>query len=109
MTSIGAQGGGLLSAMFQVISPGASQAITTGAASVQAADFASGVTILRVFATQDCWIAFGTSPTAVVEGSSSMFLPAGIVEYFERKELEKIAVIQASTAGKLYITEGSTS
>lgn len=95
--------------MFQCISPGVSSVLTVNATSAASGDFTAGVTILRLFSTVDCWIAFGSAPTAVAEAAGSMFLPAGIVEYFERKEGEKLAVIQSSTTGKLYITEGATS
>ena len=108
MSSIGAIADGFTKGMFQVISPGNSQAITINGVSVQAADFSANVTIIRLFSTVDCWVSFGTNPTAVVEGSSSMFLGGGIVEYFEIKTGEKIAVIRNSINGKLYVTEGST-
>jgi hypothetical protein len=105
--SIGAQGMGLNPEMFQVISPGVSQVLTVNSSSVQSALPQSGVSIVRLFSTVDAWIAFGASPTAVAEGASSLFLPGGIVEYFQISSTEKIAVIQSSTAGKLYITEGA--
>jgi hypothetical protein len=107
--SIGAQGMGLTPAMFQCISPGVSQVLTVGAASVQSALPQAGVTIVRLFSTVDAWISFGSNPTAAAEGASSMFLPGGIVEYFQIGNTEKLAVIQSTTGGKLYITEGSNS
>jgi len=109
MSSIAAVADGFQKGMFQVISPGVSQTLTVGASSVQAAAFTEGVTIVRLFSTVDAWVAFGSNPTAAVEGSSSLFLPGGVVEYFERKEGEKLAVIRNTASGKLYITEGSTS
>ena len=109
MSSIGAAGDGFQKGFFQVISPGVSQVVAIGAASVQANGFSDGVTVIRLFANVDCWLAFGSNPTAAAEAAGSMLLPAGVVEYFERKEGEKIAVIQSSSTGKLYITEGSTS
>ena len=108
MSSIGAVGEGLVPTMFQVISPGTSQAVTVGAASVQAAAFGADVSIIRLFSTVDAWVSFGANPTAVIEGSSSMFLPGGVVEYFEINTGEKLAVIRNSASGKLYVTEGST-
>lgn len=109
MSSIAAVADGFQKGMFQVISPGVSQALTVNSVSVQAASFTSGVTIIRLFSTVDAWVSFGTNPTAVVEGAASMFLPGGIVEYFEIKEGEKLAVIRNLASGKLYVTEGSTS
>jgi len=109
MTSIGAQAGGLLKDMFQVISPGACSVLAVGVSSVPLPLPSQGVTILRLFSTVDCFVSFGSSPTASVEGATSMFLPSGVVEYFERKETETLAVITATAQpGKLYVTEGST-
>lgn len=109
MSSVGAVADGFQKGMFQCVSPGVSQAITVGAASVQASSFSDGVTIIRLFSTVDAWVSFGSNPTAVVEGASSMFLPGGILEYFEIKNGEKLAVIRNTASGKLYITEGATS
>lgn len=98
---------GLYTDTFQAISPGASYAYDTATgASAQGATPTAGVTIIRLFATEDCWIAFGSNPTAVA--GSSMFLPAGIVEYFELSTGERIAFLAVSKAGKLYLTEGGT-
>lgn len=107
--SIAAIADGFQKGMFQVISPGKSYALAVGAASVQSALPQSGVTIVRLFSTVDAWVSFGANPIAVAEGPSSMFLPGGIVEYFEIRLDEKIAVIQATTSGNLYITEGGAS
>ncbi len=105
--SIGAVADGFQKEMFQCISPGTSQALAVGGSSVQSALPQTGVTIVRLFSTADCFVAFGSNPTAVVEGASSMFLPAGIVEYFEIRIDEKLAVISATAlTGKLYVTEG---
>lgn len=109
MSSIGAIADGFQKDMFQCISPGVSQAVTVGASSVQAAAPSSGVSIVRLFCTVDAWVAFGTDPTAAIEGASSLFLPGGVVEYFEIKTGEKLAVIRNTASGKLYVTEGSTS
>lgn len=107
--SIAAVADGFQKGMFQVISPGASQALAISGVSNQSNAHPDGTSIIRLFSTTDCWIAFGTNPTAVKEAAGSMFLPAGIVEYFECRPVEKIAVIQDSASGKLYLTEGATS
>lgn len=110
MSSIAARADGPSMDSFQCISPGVCSVLSVGGSSVALAQPSTGVTILRLFSTVDCFVAYGSSPTATVEGSGSLFLPAGIVEYFERKEGETLAVIAAgSSAGKLYVTEGSTS
>lgn len=105
--SIGAIADGFQKDMFQCISPGVSKVLSVGAASVQSTLPSEGVTIVRLFSTVDAWVSFGSNPIAAAESSSSMFLPGGIVEYFETRPDEKIAVIQSAIPGKLYITEGS--
>lgn len=108
MPSIAARGDGFQNGMFQVISPGISQVLTVNSGSVTAASFSSGVSIIRLFSTVDAWISFGSAPVAIAENANSMFLPGGIVEYFEIKSGETLAVIQSVSSGKLYITEGGT-
>jgi hypothetical protein len=64
---------------------------------------------VRLVATVPCWVAFtvtiGTAPVAVRLGSGSMFLPAGLPEYFWVRQGEQIAAIADAAAGSLYITE----
>lgn len=60
---------------------------------------------VRLIATSNCWIAFGTSPVAVASGAGSIYLPLGTPEYFWVIAGEKIAVIQDSAAGLLNIGE----
>lgn len=59
---------------------------------------------IRLCATSDCWIAFGTAPTAVA-GAPSMYLPANVPEYFWVNYGEKVAVIRNTADGNLCITE----
>jgi hypothetical protein len=63
----------------------------------------NGTTIFRIMCTADVYLAVGLSPTAT---SSSAFLPANYIEYFQIGPGEKIAVIQSTTTGTCYITEG---
>jgi hypothetical protein len=60
---------------------------------------------VRIVATAACWVAFGTAPIAVLRAANSMYLPAGLPEYFWVQAGEQIAVIQDAAAGFLYITE----
>lgn len=89
----------------EAIFPGTSQTRTFTGTSAQSSAITAGVTIVRLFATQDCFVAFGANPTAA---ATSMFLAAGIVEYVGVTGGDKIAAIQSSAAGTLYITEGAT-
>jgi len=63
---------------------------------------------IRVVATSDCWISFGTNPVAVVGASSAILLPAGVPEYFWVVPGERLAVIQATGGGSLNIAEMAT-
>ena len=108
----------------QASRPGVSQAIAVGATNVISATFATGnqgvnrrqdtgVVVapsvytqhVRLVATVPCWVSFGTSPVAGVRGVNSMFIPAGLPEYFWVRRGERISVTQDATAGFLYITE----
>ena len=107
----------------QAARPALSQNVAIGVASVQSLAFStgpvgsyavgpvSGVPIttpnntlhVRLVATSDCYVAFGANPTAVV--GTSMLIPAMTPEYFWVLPGEKLAVLQASAAGTLNITE----
>jgi len=84
------------------IFPGASQRVAVGAASVQSTVLGPQTGLVRVCASTDCNIAFGINPVAT---ATSLYLPAGAIEYFGVNPGEKIAVIQVSTGGFLFITE----
>ena len=86
-----------------VLRPNTSQMVAIGAASVQSAAVAATTEIVRLVATVDCFVAFGTNPTAVA--NTSMRLVAGLPELFRINSSAKVAVIQASGGGSLYITE----
>ena len=62
-------------------------------------------TMIGLFATQDCWIVFGSNPTAASNNGSCRFLPGGIQFHFRIKDGDKIAVIQDSASGDLHIAE----
>lgn len=93
---------------FQVILPTAalSQKITTSGTSQQSSAVAANCSVVRLYCTQDVYIAIGANPTAVT--TTSLFLPANTVEYFGCAGADKIAAIQASSGGTLYISEGAT-
>lgn len=84
---------------------GTSQNATVGAASTAVTNgFAAGIHDVRVVCTTNCWITFGASPTATT-GAGSMYLPAGLVEYFHVSPGQKVAVIQDSAGGTLNVAE----
>lgn len=91
---------------FSAIYIGTSQKIAVGAASVASSVFSAGVTVMRLYADADCYVTIGSVPVA---SATSMFLPAGILEYVGIDANDKIAVIQSgSSTGTLYLTEGRT-
>jgi hypothetical protein len=85
-------------------SVGAITPVTIGAASAQSAAMPAGTRAVRLVATVDCFVEFGTNPTATSSGAATgFFMPAGSVEYFVALEGHKVAVIQGSGAGTLYL------
>lgn len=75
--------------------------VTVGATSAQSSVAPPQIYRARVAAkTSDMWILVGANPTAT---TSSVFMPAGAVEYIDIRPGEKIAAIQDSAAGALNI------
>lgn len=77
---------------------------TVGASSVQSSAKSNGreYVVVRLVADTDVHIEIGSNPTAT---TSSEFLPANTVEYKKINSGDKIAHIQASAGGSLYISE----
>jgi len=90
--------------IYQAIYVGPSQTIAIGSGSVQSVAVSSTCDIVRIACDQDCFVEIGLNPTA---STGSMFFPKGSVEYFGVDGNYKVAVIQKTTAGTLYITEGA--
>jgi hypothetical protein len=99
--------------------PYTNQSVAIGAGSVACTAFSTnaqnrvGISVapnqtthIRVVATVNCWISFGNPPTAALaRDPASMYLPAGLPEYFWVSPGSQIAVIQDSAGGSLYISE----
>lgn len=75
--------------------------ITVGAASAASAVLGSGTRAVRVVSTTNCWVEISSNPTAVAD--TSFYLPAGVVEYFAATPTDKVAAIQATAGGFLYL------
>lgn len=81
--------------------PKTSQAVAyTGTAGTSTA-FTTGVDVIRIVASTDCFVA--VNETAVAD--TSMFMPANQVEYIKVEGYDTISAIQSSSGGNLYITE----
>lgn len=63
--------------------------------------------IITVYATEDCWLRFGSDPTAVANDGDSTFLPATIMRSYRVKRGDKLAVIRDSASGNLHIAGGA--
>lgn len=90
---------------FEAIVPGVSQALAFTGTSAQSAALQASTTLIRLFATTDCFIQVGTNPTAAA--NTSMFIAAGIYEYIGVAPGALVAAIQSSAGGTLYITEAA--
>lgn len=83
------------------LTPGVSSKLAFTSASAQSGVLAG--TIVRVVATQNCHLAFGANPTAAADGSC-IYLPLGTTAYFSVASGCKVAAVQDSAPGNLFIT-----
>lgn len=82
---------------------GASQTVTISGTSAQSSAVGTYTFVVRLISTTDCYVAFASNPTAT---TSDMFIPGDKIERFFRiRPGDKIAAIQDSAGGTLYITE----
>lgn len=93
------QGGG-----FEALEPGTSQSLVINSNTVQSSQFSAKTSIIRLFSTVDCFLAFGPNPAA--SSSGGYFLPGGIIDFVGVNNKPKLAVTWSASAGTLYITEG---
>lgn len=91
---------------IQAMRIGTTQTISiTGSSAATANAFSKNTIIVRLVATQPCFVTISTgTPTATTSG---LYLPAGIPEYFGVNGYEtlKAAALAESASGTLYITE----
>lgn len=87
------------------ISDGSTQSVAVSGTSAQSTAISGNAGYVRLFATTMCHIRVGSNPTAT---TSNMPLAANVPEYFVAPSGTKIAVIQNSASGTLYITEVTT-
>ena len=91
---------------IQCLSPSTTQTVSiSGTSAATSNALSKNTVVIRVLATTACFIKIGTStPTAT---SADMPLAANIPEYFRvnGNETLKVAGIQISSGGSLYVTE----
>lgn len=88
----------------QAVALGTNQAVAFTTSSSQSSAFGAATRIVRLVATVDCHVAFGSNPTAT---TSSPLLPAGSVEYVAVTPGHKVAVRGATASGTLHVTEAA--
>jgi len=74
--------------------------VAIGASSAQSAAITARAVLLSP--DQNCWVAVGANPTAVV-GAGSLFVPQGALLTLPIQPGQRIAVIQTATGGNLSI------
>jgi hypothetical protein len=80
---------------------GSGMKVTTSGTSAQSAVMPANTQIVRVVCSAASYISFSADPTA--DTTTSIYMPAGLVEYFAIEPGEKLAVIQDSAAGTVYV------
>jgi hypothetical protein len=83
------------------------QVVAVGATSAQSASLNSASVALSLCANTNCWVQFGSNPTAAAHTAPAFYLPAGTERRFciDKNAVSKIAVIQDSAAGYLSLIE----
>lgn len=79
------------------------QVVSLSGSSAQSAAFGATAKAVRVCSDTDCFVAFGSNPTAT---TSSIYLPAKVPQVFGIQPGQKVAAI--GTSGKLYVTEATS-
>ena len=89
---------------FDTFYLGTAHTISLSGSSQQTSAFDSKTSLVTVFSTEDCFIQIGENPTA---STSTNFIPGDIQFVFATYGGWKIAAIQGSGGGTLYISEGA--
>lgn len=90
----------------QALKQSTNKVVAISGTSAQSAAFGANTTVVRLATTTDCWVLFGSNPTAVAAtNAGGSFMGAGSVEYWRVDPATKVAVIQDSAAGNLSVTE----
>ena len=76
--------------------------VAVSGTSAQSAAFASSE--IQIVATTNCWLKFGTNPTAVANTDANQYLPANTIWTIKWTPGDKVAAIQDSVAGYIVVT-----
>lgn len=57
---------------------------------------------VRIVCTSNAWITIGTDPTATA-ADNSLYMPAGVVEYFHITPGQKVSAVQDSAGGNMVV------
>jgi hypothetical protein len=88
---------------IQAVKPGATDVVTVAGSSDTTAAVGGRTNLIRLISSTACFITIGATPVAT---SSDMYLPADMAEYFRVEPgVDKVAVIQQTAGGFLYMTE----
>ena len=85
-----------------VLRPVGNLNVSYTAVAAQSGAISENIRVVRLVCTTDCYVLFGTNPTAT---AADMILLAGVPEYFEVENGIKISAIRYNTDGTLNITE----
>lgn len=59
---------------------------------------------IQLVSTTNCWLKFGTNPTAVASTDANQYLPANVIWTIKWVPGDKVGVIQDSASGYLTVT-----
>lgn len=81
---------------------GTSDVVPYTTSSVQSVVVPANCWEVRIVCTSNAWINIGANPVAAAS-DNSLYMPAGLVEYYHVTPGQKVAVIQDSTGGNLCV------
>ncbi len=87
---------------IQALQSGITQRVSVGGASVASSAFAAKTRAVRIVSTTACHYCVGEAPEATTDHA---YLPAEVVEFVAVNGGDKIAFVQAASAGTAWITE----
>lgn len=88
-----------------IIVPGTVQNLSFNATAASSSALVTGVTVVELTPTRDCYVAFGSAPVAT---SNDIFLVASQTRRFGvPTDQDKISVIRAAADGVLSIVQGA--